>query len=145
MLHRLISLSVLLLLARGVLAQSPMVALPEGVQAPPVWGAEEQARDIAVRPLQRSEFASTHLIRLRGSEQPHFHDRHDLAITLLSGASVLHFADRDIALRAGDTAFIPRGSYHWAENTGTDASVVFAVFAPPFDGKDRRPATQTTP
>ena len=145
MLHRLIPLCALLLLSRGVPAQSPMVALPDGVQTVPVWSAEELARDIAVRSLQRSEYASTHLIRLRGSEEPHFHDRHDLAITLLSGASVLHFADRDIALRAGDTAFIPRGSYHWAENTGTDASVVFAVFAPPFDGKDRRAAKPTTP
>jgi len=104
------------------------------------WSEEERAKDIAVRPLQRTEHVSTHLIRLRGSEFPHYHDRHDLIVMVRSGTSVLHFADRDLKLGSGDVAFVPKGALHWAENTDPEASVVLAVFAPPFDGKDRRRA-----
>ncbi|MCB1734660.1 MAG: cupin domain-containing protein [Gammaproteobacteria bacterium] len=131
--------------AQDASVQSPLVALPDAVHRLPEWSEAELAQAISVRPLNRSAFASTHLIRLQGREQPHFHDQHDLAITLLHGKSVLHFAERDVALHAGDTAFIPRGTYHWAENTDVGASVVFAVFAPPFDGMDRRPAVASTP
>ncbi|MCP5141039.1 MAG: cupin domain-containing protein [Chromatiales bacterium] len=106
----------------------------------PEWTEPELAMPIAVRTVGRSEFSSAHLIRLAGAEEPHFHDRHDLAITVLRGRSVLHFSTHDVELGAGDTAFIPRGHYHWAENVGDEASVVFAVFAPSFDGQDRRPA-----
>jgi len=37
-------------------------------------------------------------------------------------------------------AHVFRPLYHWAENTAANASVVFAVFSPAFDGKDKREA-----
>lgn len=139
---RIVLITTFVLFLARPLAAAPVYAQPEGATPLPDWSAEECAKPIAVRTVRRSEFASTHLIRLQGAEPPHFHDRHDLAISVLAGHSVLHFAERTVALQAGDTAFIPRGAYHWAENTGPGASIVFAVFSPPFDGKDRRLAEE---
>lgn len=113
---------------------------PDGVRSFSDWSVEELDRDIAVKQLHRNDATSTHLIRLNGSETPHYHDRHELSVTLLTGTAVMHFRGHDIPLRAGDTVFIPRGVYHWAENAGVEASIVHAVFSPGFDGRDRRSA-----
>ena len=79
---------------------------------------------------------------MRGQEFPHFHDHHDLSVSVLSGKGIVHFKDHDVVITPGDVIFIPRGTFHWAENTDPDASVVFAVFSPPFDGKDKRRAVE---
>jgi mannose-6-phosphate isomerase-like protein (cupin superfamily) len=50
----------------------------------------------------------------------------------------MHLADRVIDVGPGDVIDVPRGVVHWAENVGDGASEAYAVFAPPFDGKDRR-------
>lgn len=118
--------------------QAAQVVLPERQFDPAVWSAEEQDRPIAVRRLSATAHSSNHLIRLQGSERPHYHDRHDLTVTLLAGAGRIHLADRQVDLAPGDVVVIPKGTLHWAENRATGASVVFAQFAPAFDGKDRR-------
>lgn len=102
------------------------------------WTEEEKAKDISVRNISGTEDSSTHLIRLQGKEFPHYHDYHDLNVTIISGRSTIHFKNRMVSLKPGDVISIPKGTYHWAENTGSESSVVFAVFSPPFDGKDRR-------
>jgi mannose-6-phosphate isomerase-like protein (cupin superfamily) len=104
------------------------------------WTEDELARDISIRNLYRGTDASAHLIRLQGNEFPHYHDHHDLNVTLLSGKSIIHFHDHEVSLLPGDVIFIPKGKFHWAENVDPLASVVFAVFSPAFDGQDRRKA-----
>ncbi len=104
------------------------------------WTKEELGLGIAVRNISRTENYSTHLIRLMGKEYPHYHDSHDLNIQVISGSSALHYETSSIRLKPGDSVLIPRGTYHWAENVGINASVVFVTFTPPFDGKDRRPS-----
>lgn len=116
----------------------PQLVFPGHNQAADAWSPAEREQDIAVRPLYRNDQVSTHLIRLAGREPPHRHDRHDLSVTVLAGSSRIHFADRQVDLRPGDTVFVPRGAFHWAENTGAGASVVFAVFAPAYRGQDRQ-------
>jgi quercetin dioxygenase-like cupin family protein len=109
----------------------------------PLWSEQERARPIAARLLHTSEFASAHLIRLQGAETPHTHDQHDLTVTMLSGSAVLHLGDSAFAVHPGDVMDIPHGTPHWAENVGTDASVVYAVFSPPYDGTDMHPLPQS--
>ena len=113
---------------------------PDRVYLQTSWTEDERRKDISIRHLHRSTGASTHLIRLKGREFPHYHDRHDLTVSLLSGKSTIHFRDHQVSLQPGDVTFIPKGTLHWAENTDPVASVVFAVFSPAFDGKDRRRA-----
>jgi quercetin dioxygenase-like cupin family protein len=114
-----------------------ITTLPDPVD--PLWTPDELAKPIAVRPLRRTAETSVSLIRLAGAEQPHIHKDHDLVVILLTGSARLHLGGRTVAVRAGDVMEIPRGVVHWAENTGPGASEVYAVFSPPFDGRDNLP------
>lgn len=111
--------------------------LPEPVDA--LWTTDELAKPIAVRPLRRTAETSVSLIRLAKAEQPHIHKDHDLVVVLLSGTARLHLGNRTIDVRPGDVMEIPRGVVHWAENTGPEASEVYAIFSPPYDGRDNLP------
>ena len=114
------------------------VVFPNKIYRDTIWTAKEQTQPIAIHHLKRTENSSTHLIRLSKSEAPHYHDRHDLQVVILEGTSIIHFKDQQITLEKGDVIFIPKGTFHWAENTSPKASIVFATFSPAFDGKDRR-------
>lgn len=120
--------------------QVPIEIISQGGLTDIVWTEEELKKDIVIRHLERTEYMSTHLIRLQGSEYPHYHDNHDLSVTFLSGDGAIHFKDRTADLAPGAVIFVPKGVFHWAENRGKEASLVHVVIAPPFDGKDRRKA-----
>jgi mannose-6-phosphate isomerase-like protein (cupin superfamily) len=102
------------------------------------WTPEQLQQDIALQHLKRTDSSSSHYILLNGAERPHYHDKHDLSVTIIKGESTLHFEDRTVILVAGDTAFIPKGTYHWAENSSDEGCEIHAVFSPAFDGKDKR-------
>ena len=102
------------------------------------WTKAQLSKPMALQHVYRSEYSSGHIVRLASKEQPHYHDQHDLNVTLLEGKSLIHFQDRDVLMQAGDVVFIPKGTYHWAENLDKNASVVFAVYSPAFAGKDKR-------
>lgn len=115
------------------------VLSPQQDLADPAWTPAEVAKPIAVRRLHATTETSTSLIRLAGAEQPHIHQDHDLVVVLLRGSARLHLASRVIDVHPGDVMEIPRGVVHWAENTGADASEVYAIFSPPYDGRDNLP------
>lgn len=120
----------------------PTLIFPDKTLQPPAWTESERARPIAIRPLHSDADSSAFLIRLNASEMPHYHDHHDLSVTILSGSSRVHFKEHTVSAGPGDVVFIPKGSYHWAENTGPSATVLFAVFSPQYAGKDKRLANQ---
>ena len=102
------------------------------------WSPDELARDVAVKKLGGTAEASFHFVHLKGAEPPHVHDRHDLTVFIFSGTSIVHFQDCTVSMGPGDLIDIPRGIWHWAENLGKDPTQAYAIFTPPFDGKDRR-------
>ena len=102
------------------------------------WTPDELSRDVAVKNLGATPEASFHFVRLKGAEKPHFHDRHDLTVFIFSGLSRVHFKDRTVIMGPGHLIEIPRGAWHWAENLGQEPTQAYAIFIPPFDGKDRR-------
>ncbi len=104
------------------------------------WNDKEKQKDIAVRSLHKTLESSTHLMLIKGKEFPHYHDKHDLYGTVLSGRVKINFKDRSVLLKKVDTLYIPKGTYHWAENSNNLASEIFVVFSPSFNGKDRRRA-----
>jgi mannose-6-phosphate isomerase-like protein (cupin superfamily) len=114
------------------------VVFPTQIHGTSTWTTQEQIQAIAIHHLKRTQNLSTHLIRLQESEVPHYHDRHDLQVVLLEGSSIIHFKDHQVRVEKGDVVFIPKGTFHWAENISPKASIVFATFSPPFDGKDKR-------
>jgi len=131
---------VIQLLAACQASEHAKLVFPDKTYQDVTWSQDELGKELSVRNLHRGADASTHLIRLQGKEFPHYHDHHDLNVTVLSGKSIIHFHDHAVSLAPGDVIFIPGGTFHWAENVDPEASVVFAVFSPAFDGQDRRRA-----
>ena len=116
----------------------PKIVFPKKGYQEVHWSATEQSQNISVRHLARTAYSSSHLIRIQGAEEPHFHDYHDLTVTIVSGKSIIHFWNHEVVLEEGDIVNIPKGLYHWAENIDSEATVVFATFSPPYRGIDKR-------
>ncbi len=129
-----------------VSCQSPpinqKVVFPEQQIDSIVWTEEEKQKDFAIRPLYKDVNSSAVVMLMNANEPPHYHDRHDLMATIISGQSAINFKGRKVELKPGDAVFIPKGTYHWAERLNNEPVVVFAVFSPAFDGKDRRMASE---
>lgn len=102
------------------------------------WSEEEKAKDFAIRPVFKDDDSNSVIMRMQASEPPHYHDRHGLAVTVVSGRAAINLSDKRVELSPGDIILIPKGTYHWAEPLDGKPSVVFVVFSPAFDGKDRR-------
>jgi quercetin dioxygenase-like cupin family protein len=58
---------------------------------------------------------------------------------MLRGQGYLILDRQRIPLKAGDVIHIARGVPHQYVNTGGEPTVVLAVYAPAFDGKDTHP------
>lgn len=106
--------------------------------SPVEWTAEELKQDIAVRRLRDNGESSTHAIRLRTAETPHVHDKHDVSVLMIKGSAKVHVGEKVEAMRPGSRLLIPPGTVHWAENIGPETCEVYAIFTPPYDGKDYR-------
>ncbi|MFL0809145.1 MAG: cupin domain-containing protein [Agarilytica sp.] len=102
------------------------------------WSEKALSESFSVKPVYKDDNLSVSVLRLHGQEKPHYHDRHDLFVTVVSGDGVIHFKDRSVAISAGDTVVIPRGTYHWAQSKGAEAAVFYVIFSPAFDPLDRR-------
>lgn len=108
----------------------------EGPMGPIAWSNLD--REKIVKTIHKTIEASHHLLRLQTSENPHIHDHHDLTAIMIQGMGRIHFADHSQEMKPGDMVYIPRGTYHWAENLDPEASEMYVIFTPAFDGKDRR-------
>lgn len=134
-----VALSLLAAACGGAPAPRPPRLLGPGGEIPlPTFTAEEEAKDVAVKLLRRTEQASYHIVRLRRAEPPHTHEHSELSVTVLSGSVRMHLGDQVLPLGPGDIVDIPRGSPHFAENVGTEPAYAHAVFSPALRPDDRR-------
>lgn len=131
----LLILGILFLSAGCASKRTPQIFTPNGNLAA-YWTPEELEQNIAAKKDRETSAASYHFIRVRGAEKPHTHQEHDLTVILLSGKAKVHFRNREYFMEPGDIVEIPKGTYHWAENLFGAGSEVYAVFTPPYDGKD---------
>jgi mannose-6-phosphate isomerase-like protein (cupin superfamily) len=130
-----------LMLTACVGSRTGVVYKPGEILAYINWTPEEQQKDIAIRTLKTTNETSHHLIRLLTREKPHIHAEHDLTVTVIAGKAIVHLGDKIYHTQAGDVIEIPKGVPHWAENIHNPASVVYAIFNPPFDSRDYQPIT----
>jgi quercetin dioxygenase-like cupin family protein len=98
--------------------------------------------NIKVTTLGQGPAASHHVVQIRDREIPHIHKLHDVTVTMLKGQGYLILEKRRVELTAGDVVYIPRGAMHYFVNTHSGPSVAFAVYSPPFDGKDMIPVKE---
>ena len=94
-----------------------------------------------IRPtqLEQGEQSSIALVQIRDREQPHVHSRYDLTVTLVDGSGTLWLDGTVLPMRAGDVAYIPRGTPHYFVNAGRTPAAALVSFAPPFSGPDQQP------
>ena len=116
---------------------TPRLLSPDGM-AEPGWSIEDRQLNIATREVRSTESETLVWVRAKGSEKPHYHDRTDMTVFVVSGRVLMHIDQRAVDAKAGDVIDIPRGTLHWVENKSSDASVAFVVFSPSYDGRDHR-------
>ena len=130
-------------LCLAVLMTSCVGSRPGGVLISPIkgiwkpqWSEADLSRNIVVRKLRVTPETSHHIIRIINTEKPHVHKYHDLTVFIFKGRAIIHLNKKNFIAKAGDIIEIPRGTIHWAENLDRHGSQVYAIFNPPYDGKD---------
>lgn len=118
---------------------------PEGRRSQPLASLLE-ARPLApeetfrVEELGRDAATSHHLVRIRGGEDPHRHDRHELVVVVLRGHGSLRLGESVRPVGPGSVLYVPRGVVHAFRNESGRPAVAYVIYVPPFDGTDRMPA-----
>ena len=110
-------------------------ALARRMELPP--GAAARVLELA-----RDADTSQHLVAVRDREELHRHDRHAITVVLLAGRGRMHIAGEERAVGEGSIVHVPRGVVHAFINESPEPAVAFVVYAPPYDGNDRVPATE---
>lgn len=87
--------------------------------------------------LGRDASSSHHVVALRGREPVHRHDQHDLLVVTLEGHGSMLLGSEERAVGPHSIVYIPRGTVHAMHNLSDGVLYGYAVFTPPFDGKDR--------
>jgi mannose-6-phosphate isomerase-like protein (cupin superfamily) len=108
----------------------PLAALTERVELAP-------GEDFRVIELARDTGTSQHLVAIRRAEIPHRHDRHDLLVVMLQGYGRMRLGAEQRPVGEGSILYVPRGAVHAFQNDSPQLAVAYAVYLPPFDGKDR--------
>jgi mannose-6-phosphate isomerase-like protein (cupin superfamily) len=93
--------------------------------------------DFRVEEGGRDAHTSHHLVWIRRAEVPHRHDRHDLWVVMLRGHGGWRLGNDERPVGPGSVLYVPRGTVHAFRNASTGPAAAYAVYTPPFDGKDR--------
>lgn len=93
--------------------------------------------DFVVREIGRDAGTSHHVVWIRYAEVPHRHDLHDLWVVILRGYGEMRLDGRAERVGPGSILYVPRGTVHAFENAASGPAAAYAVYAPPFDGRDR--------
>jgi mannose-6-phosphate isomerase-like protein (cupin superfamily) len=97
----------------------------------------EPGQDTRVIELARDKGTSQHLVAIRKAELPHRHDRHDLLVVMVRGYGSMSIAGQQKPVGEGSILYVPRGAVHAFSNQSPEPAIAFAIYTPPFDGKDR--------
>jgi len=89
--------------------------------------------------LGRDGNSSHHVVALLDREPLHRHDSHDLLVFVIAGEGEMLIGDQTKPIGAHSVVYVPRHTVHSMHNTTNKPLIGYAVFTPPFDGKDRVP------
>jgi len=99
----------------------------------------EAGKDFQVIELGRDAASSQHLAWIVDREQPHRHDRHDLFVVMLRGSGTMRIGAETRPVGEGSLIYVPRATPHAFTNLSGAPAAAYAIYFPPFDGKDREP------
>jgi mannose-6-phosphate isomerase-like protein (cupin superfamily) len=92
-----------------------------------------------IEELGRDEHSSHHIVALLDREPLHRHDEHDLLVVVLQGEGEMLIGETTVPIGRHSIVYVPRRAVHSMHNTTKKPLIGYAVFTPPFDGKDRVP------
>ncbi len=118
------------------------VALPQGrvtesLAALLARGGLPPGAELGVLELGRDPQTSHHLVWIRGAEEPHRHDLHDLLVVIVRGHGRMLLGDRETPVGEGSIVYVPRGRVHAFTNESPEPAAAYVVYVPGFDGRDR--------
>ena len=99
----------------------------------------DAGKDFQVIELGRDAHSSHHLAWIVDREQPHRHDAHDLYVVILRGWGTMRLGAESRPVGPGSILYIPRGTPHAFVNQSGAPAASYAIYSPPYDGKDREP------
>jgi mannose-6-phosphate isomerase-like protein (cupin superfamily) len=99
----------------------------------------EAGKTFQVSELGRDASSSHHLVWIVDREQPHRHDSHDLFVVMLRGWGTMRIGAETRPVGPGSILYVPRATPHAFTNQSPEPAAAYAVYFPPFDGKDRQP------
>jgi mannose-6-phosphate isomerase-like protein (cupin superfamily) len=99
----------------------------------------EAGKDFQVIELGRDAASSQHLVWIVDRERPHRHDGHDLFVVMLRGSGTMRIGTETRPVGEGSILYVPRATPHAFTNLSGAPAAAYAVYFPPFDGKDREP------
>ncbi|NNL65560.1 MAG: cupin domain-containing protein [Myxococcales bacterium] len=116
--------------------------LPEGRYTESLAALADRAplapdQDFRAEEIGRDAGASQHVVSIRSAEVAHRHDRHDLLVVMLRGHGTMRMGDEARPVGEGSILWVPRGTPHAFANASAAPAVAYAVYVPPFDGRDR--------
>jgi len=86
--------------------------------------------------ITQDVLSSHHLVVIRKAEPLHQHVEHDVWALVVKGEADFILGEKKMRLRPGSSVFVPRLTPHKATRRGKEVLAAFAIFTPPFDGKD---------
>ena len=95
--------------------------------------------NIKLETLATDKFSSHHLVVIRKMEPYHYHATHDVWALILQGEGEFILGEKRFKIFPGASFFVPRSVRHQATSQGKVPLAAFAIFTPPFDGKDTIP------
>ena len=144
--------ALVLVLGFALVAAEPAVKPPPAVDALFANGRLTQplAELLAAHPLEpgknfqvieigRDAGSSQHLAWIADRESPHRHDTHDLFVVMLRGWGTMRIGAETRRVGEGSLIYVPRATPHAFTNLSGAPAASYAVYFPPFDGKDRVP------
>jgi mannose-6-phosphate isomerase-like protein (cupin superfamily) len=87
----------------------------------------------------RDGTSSHHVVAIRDRESPHRHDSHDLFVVIVRGYGTMRIGEENRPVGEGSILYVPRGTVHAFTNASPKPAIAYAIYSPPFDGKDRQP------
>jgi mannose-6-phosphate isomerase-like protein (cupin superfamily) len=99
----------------------------------------EKGKTFQVTELGRDASSSHHLVWIVDREQPHRHDGHDLFVVMLRGWGTMRIGAETRPVGPGSIVYVPHATPHAFANESPEPAAAYAIYFPPFDGKDRVP------
>jgi mannose-6-phosphate isomerase-like protein (cupin superfamily) len=127
--------------AAALLLAAACSAPPEGTARVeidlPDQGQRLQGNPVAAALIHGDDAVTVNLLKLSGPVAMHRHVQCEEVVYLLAGEGMLHLADSERSLRAGDFVVVPRDTPHGFTPTGSEPTVILQMFVPHFIEGDR--------